>query len=106
MARLNESCAQCHREETRPYVFEHEALREGCTVCHNPHGSVNRTLLAASDANLCLRCHAQVQTAGSKGGQIYIGKVPHAAYLSQGACWSAGCHSAVHGSNLTPRLTY
>src|SRR6266446_7407595 len=60
MARLNQSCAGCHREQTRPFVFEHEAVREGCTVCHNPHGSMNRKLLVESDANLCLKCHAQV----------------------------------------------
>ncbi len=106
MARLNESCAQCHREQTRPYVFDHEALREGCTVCHNPHGSMNRKMLVASDPNLCLRCHAQVQTAVNQGSELYIGNVPHAQFLRQGACWSAGCHTAVHGSNLNPRLLY
>src|SRR5262249_5253627 len=26
MARLNETCAPCHREQTRPFVFEHPAL--------------------------------------------------------------------------------
>ncbi len=61
MARQNESCAQCHREQTRPFVFEHPAMREGCTVCHDPHGSINAKLLVQRDLNLCLRCHAQVQ---------------------------------------------
>ena len=28
MARLNESCANCHREQTKPMIFEHAALRE------------------------------------------------------------------------------
>ena len=31
LSRGNETCAQCHREEARPMVFEHPALRE------NPH---------------------------------------------------------------------
>lgn len=106
MARLNESCAGCHREQTRPFVFEHEALREGCTTCHNPHGSVNRKLLTESDPNLCLKCHAQVQGAGVASGDIYIGKVPHTLLLRQGTCWSAGCHTAVHGSNVNPRMLY
>jgi hypothetical protein len=26
--------------------------------------------------------------------------------VKQGACWSAGCHSAVHGSSVSPRLHY
>jgi hypothetical protein len=32
--------------------------------------------------------------------------VPHAARLRQGGCWSAGCHTAVHGSNVHPRMLY
>jgi predicted CXXCH cytochrome family protein len=103
MARRNETCAQCHREQTRPFVFEHPALREGCVVCHSPHGSVNRMLLTQADNNLCLRCHAQTQVAS---GQIYIGNINHTALLQMGACWAAGCHTAVHGSDVDPRLRY
>jgi len=106
MARLNEDCAQCHREETRPYVFEHPALREGCTACHSPHGSVNRAMLAQPDNNLCFRCHAQVQGPGVPPGEIYIGEIPHASFLQMGTCWSAGCHTAVHGSDVDRRLRY
>jgi predicted CXXCH cytochrome family protein len=106
MARSDQSCAQCHREQTRPFVFEHEALREGCIVCHPPHGSVNRKMLVANDPNLCLRCHAQTQSAGVASGDIYIGKVLHTDLLRQGTCWSAGCHSAIHGSNADPRMRF
>src|SRR5260221_7269082 len=52
MARQNEACASCHSEQSRPFIFEHPALREGCTTCHNPHGSVNPQLLTIRDANL------------------------------------------------------
>ena len=31
-----ENCLQCHPSQSGPYVFEHEASREGCVVCHNP----------------------------------------------------------------------
>jgi predicted CXXCH cytochrome family protein len=103
MARSNENCAHCHRAQTRPFVFEHEALREGCVVCHNPHGSINRKLLVQPDSNLCLKCHAQVQR---QAGEIYIGNSKHAARMSQGSCWSAGCHTAVHGSNVHPRMLF
>ena len=102
MARLNEDCAQCHREQTRPFVFEHPALREGCVVCHNPHGSINRGLLTQADNNLCFRCHSQVQASGA----IFIGQIDHTTLLPLGTCWSAGCHTAVHGSDVDPRLRY
>jgi len=102
MARLNESCASCHREQARPFVFEHEALREGCTACHEPHGSINAKLLNERDNNLCLRCHAQRGGAG----RVFIGQVDHTERLRMGGCWSAGCHTAVHGSNVHPRQLY
>ncbi|PWU20089.1 MAG: hypothetical protein C5B50_04840 [Verrucomicrobia bacterium] len=103
LARHNESCAQCHREQTRPVVFEHEAMREGCAICHNPHGSINRKMLTIADSNLCLRCHAQNQNGR---GNIYIGAVDHTTFLSRATCWAAGCHTAVHGSNADVRLLY
>ena len=103
MSRGNQTCAQCHRQETRPFVFEHAALREGCVVCHEPHGSVNEKMLTQPDNNLCLRCHAQVVGPGAGGvGTIYIGKEDHTAHLRYGACWTSGCHTAVHGSNVNP----
>jgi predicted CXXCH cytochrome family protein len=105
MARQNESCAQCHREQTRPVVFEHPAMREGCTTCHNPHGSLNRKMLTQSDPNLCLRCHAQTPAPGNSG-QIFIGNIIHTTYLQRGTCWTSGCHTAVHGSNVDIRLRY
>jgi predicted CXXCH cytochrome family protein len=100
--RVNESCADCHRDQARRFVFEHEALREGCTACHQPHGSMNRKLLAARDANLCLKCHAQVQT----GTGLFIGNIDHSTRLALGGCWTGGCHAAVHGSNVDHRLRY
>ena len=106
MARVNESCAQCHREQSKPVVFEHEALREGCTVCHNPHGSMNKKMLVQQDANLCLRCHAQNQGAAVGTGKVVIGTIDHTQFLKRATCWSAGCHTAVHGSNVDVQLKY
>ncbi len=107
MARRNETCAECHREQAHPFMFEHEALREGCVVCHQPHGSINAKLLVERDNNLCLKCHAQVQGTGAPAGlELFIGKVPHHEMLGQGTCWSAGCHTAVHGSNVNPQMQY
>jgi predicted CXXCH cytochrome family protein len=102
-ARLNQQCADCHRDQTRKFVFEHEAMREGCITCHHPHGSVNDKMLIQRDANLCLKCHAQVPGAN---GSVVIGKVDHSFFLRQGSCSTSGCHTAVHGSNIHPRLLH
>jgi predicted CXXCH cytochrome family protein len=106
MARLNESCALCHREQARPHVFEHEALRDGCTVCHQPHGAINAKLLVDRDNNLCLRCHAQTPGPAVNPGEIYIGHENHTDKLRMGGCTSAGCHTAIHGSDIDRRLFY
>jgi predicted CXXCH cytochrome family protein len=86
-------------------VFEHEAMREGCTACHSPHGTVNAKLLSVRDANLCLKCHFQ-QVQGNNvliGGSVHAGGVNR---LSQGTCWTAGCHEAVHGSRVNSSLRF
>jgi predicted CXXCH cytochrome family protein len=108
--RADAVCAQCHKEQARPRVFEHEAMREGCLTCHNPHGSINPKLLVQRDNNLCLKCHAQVAMPNTSG-TVIIGQTPHAGFagnslLQQGTCFSAGCHTAVHGSDVNSHLRY
>jgi len=102
MARLNQQCGECHREQARRFVFEHEALREGCTTCHQPHGSINRKMLVQADNNLCLRCHAQSQRAG----RLFIGEEDHTQFVARGGCWTSTCHTSVHGSNVDRLLRY
>lgn len=99
----NETCFQCHASQRGPFVYEHEALRQGCVVCHSPHGSLNQRMLNERNATLCLKCHFQEQ---KQPGTIFIGDVNHSSFLQQGTCWSAGCHEEPHGSNVTPLLRY
>ncbi len=96
---INEACFRCHKEQRGPFVWEHEALREGCTTCHKVHGSIHEKMLLVRDNNLCLRCHTQANFP-------IIGKSSHAGRLPQGTCFSAGCHTAVHGSNFDDHLRY
>jgi predicted CXXCH cytochrome family protein len=103
MASTNDSCLQCHREQARQHIWEHEALREGCTSCHAVHGSINKKMLVENDNNLCLKCHTQVQ-ATSAGTSI--GGSSHGTRINNATCWSAGCHAAVHGSNINAHLRY
>jgi predicted CXXCH cytochrome family protein len=98
-----ETCGKCHIAQRGPFVFEHEAVREGCTTCHKPHGSVNPRMLAERNHVLCLKCHLQEQTVG---GRIYIGGQEHSGRLGRGTCWSAGCHEAVHGSQVGSSLRF
>jgi predicted CXXCH cytochrome family protein len=101
MESQNETCTKCHTAQKGPFVFEHGAMKEGCTACHSPHGSVNQKMLIARDANLCLRCHLEAPGGPGQINANAIGHTPedHATRLMQGTCWSAGCHEAPHGSN-------
>lgn len=96
---VNETCFKCHKEQRGPFVWEHEAVNEGCTTCHKVHGSIHEKMLIARDNNACLRCHAQMDFP-------VIGKSNHGTRLSQGTCFSGGCHTAVHGSNFDDHLRY
>jgi predicted CXXCH cytochrome family protein len=93
----NELCARCHKPESGPFVYEHEATREGCTVCHNVHGSINDKMLIERDANLCLKCHTQ-------SNFPFMGHNDHTDDYWRGPCFSGGCHNAVHGSNYNDHL--
>jgi predicted CXXCH cytochrome family protein len=58
LSAATETCIRCHTQQAGPYTYPHGAIREeGCTACHNPHGTVNDKMLVARDANLCMRCH-------------------------------------------------
>ena len=99
----NETCTKCHSAQKGPFVFAHGAMKEGCTACHNPHGSINQKLLVARDANLCLRCHLQTT---STNGTIFAGGEDHRTRLQNGTCWSVGCHETIHGSQSSKPLRY
>jgi predicted CXXCH cytochrome family protein len=99
----NETCIKCHTAQQGPFIFAHNAMKEGCVSCHNPHGSVNAKMLVARDANLCLRCHLQTT---NTNGVIMAGGEDHRTRLQNGTCWVAGCHEAVHGSNSSKPLRF
>lgn len=101
LAGANQGCVQCHPQQWGPFAFHHEAMREGCVSCHDPHGSINSQLLTARGGNLCLKCHVDVRTA-----DITIGGLPHSFLMKRGTCWTAGCHEAVHGSQVSSSLRF
>ncbi|MBI5369139.1 MAG: hypothetical protein HZA54_19035 [Planctomycetes bacterium] len=96
--RINETCTSCHQEKAGPWTFEHEATRDGCIVCHKPHGSMNQKLLAESEPHLCLKCHYNSDTYQRQGHYRHKGA------LNPEPQDCAGCHQAVHGSNFSKEL--
>ena len=103
MASQSDACSKCHVAQRGPFVFEHEAVREGCTTCHDPHGTPNDKMLVQRNSNLCFKCHFQQQLSG---GVILIGGSDHTSRMGRGTCWSAGCHEAVHGSHINSSLRF
>ena len=105
----NEICFQCHTAQRGPFVFEHEAMREGCTTCHDPHGSINQKMLTARNQILCQKCHFQQQRK-TNPGSLYIGGDNHRSVnsgnVARGTCWSAGCHETIHGSQVNQHFRY
>ncbi|NGX42435.1 MAG: hypothetical protein K940chlam7_00715 [Chlamydiae bacterium] len=93
----DEICFNCHKAQRGPFAFEHEALREGCTVCHNPHGSIVDRLLVAGPSTLCLGCHfeSDLNNDCRLGGSNHSGRA-----VGIGAS-CLDCHTRVHGSNST-----
>lgn len=75
LKRSDETCFECHKEMKGPFVFEHEAMREGCSVCHDPHGSIQDKLLVAGQSTTCLRCHYDITTnpSGNLSGGVAHG---------------------------------
>ncbi|MEO8616102.1 MAG: cytochrome c3 family protein [Luteolibacter sp.] len=118
----NETCAECHKAQVGPFVFAHDAVKEGCSSCHSPHGSVNQKMLTERNATLCLKCHFDSHSGLGKnaGGDVISGQMgPSGSHgpvgatggsatgrFNQGTCWSAGCHEGVHGSNTNVELRF
>ena len=97
---VNEVCFKCHNDKRGPYIWEHDAMKDGCTSCHQVHGSVNDKMLIARDLNLCLRCHAV------SSDPTFFSHTSVGGRFGEATCWSAGCHQAIHGSNFSQHLRY
>ncbi|MDG6348521.1 DmsE family decaheme c-type cytochrome [Luteimonas sp. 8-5] len=87
---ISETCAGCHRDIRQQFNRRsHMPLPEGqmsCVDCHNPHGTINATLLKTDTVNeTCYQCHAE------KRGPMLFEHAP-----VRESCLN--CHTP-HGSN-------
>jgi DmsE family decaheme c-type cytochrome len=94
-------CLSCHADKRGPFVFTHGALVAGnCQSCHDVHGSANPMMLKRSTVSqVCLECHSNIggATLGSQPPSLHDLRSPR--YQN---CTT--CHTAIHGSNVSPRL--
>jgi len=88
LALTERKCVSCHQRYAGPFVFEHEAgRRQGCVICHLPHGSSNRRLMReASTQQNCLQCHGDFPA--------FHDQTPGAVFTN-----CIRCHTQVHGSD-------
>jgi DmsE family decaheme c-type cytochrome len=91
----SQGCVKCHADKQGPFVFEHAVIRtDGCTACHDQHGSNNPKLLKRNQVRvLCLECHTAV------GGTAPNSPSSHNQATTQYQNCTT-CHIKIHGSNL------
>jgi len=105
LAMANEpGCVRCHGDKRGPFVFEHAPVRlEGCTSCHEPHGSVNPRMLTRSEVSvLCTQCHSTITTRATAAAAL--GGIPPAFHDLRSARFRncTLCHQKIHGSQVNP----
>ncbi|BDY04572.1 DmsE family decaheme c-type cytochrome [Ferrimonas sp. YFM] len=89
---VNDNCYSCHAEKRGPVLWEHAPVTEDCSICHDPHGSVNKALLKQDAPQLCQQCHLD------DGHASKVVRQPGADAFGAGrSCLN--CHSQIHGSN-------
>jgi DmsE family decaheme c-type cytochrome len=96
-------CNKCHGDKRGPFVFEHAPVRqEGCSGCHEPHGSANPRMLNRAEVHLqCLECHTNTTNNASVSGTT-----PPAFHNLRDPriknCTT--CHVKIHGSHVNRAL--
>lgn len=87
-------CVFCHvttKEELEELEFVHEAVRENCVDCHDPHGANNWKMLKAETPDMCFPCHEEILA------KAWGSLQPHNVVFEQGGCLK--CHTP-HASSV------
>ena len=100
------ACLNCHGDKRGPFTFEHAPVKlEGCTACHEQHGSANpRMLIRQEVRQVCLECHANMPA--STPGVNAMGVVPPAFHDLDSPRYRncTVCHQKIHGSYVDRNL--
>jgi predicted CXXCH cytochrome family protein len=94
----NKGCFVCHedfQELLTSRRFKHSVAEANCTNCHNPHNSMQKKLLLASQPSLCIDCHKTTEL-------LMNLKFKHGAMTQGEGCMN--CHNP-HASNVEHLLT-
>lgn len=77
-------CRMCHTGFAEGLEFTHEPAAAGdCVSCHLTTGETGHGGLVSEDRELCLTCHSEQRE-----------------HYPVATCWTSGCHSDVHGSDI------
>jgi len=90
------ACVKCHSDKQGPFVFEHAPLKvEGCSSCHDTHGSANPKMLKRNQMNqLCIECHTNTLAIGAPNTPSFHNQ------SSTRFQNCTTCHAKIHGSNV------
>lgn len=91
-------CMKCHTDKQGPFVYEHLPLTvEGCTACHNTHGSANPKMLKRNQVRqLCLECHSSIFDDLAPNAPSFHNQA-NARFVN-----CTVCHVKIHGSQTHP----
>lgn len=97
-------CFRCHGDKRGPFVYEHAPVRlEGCTSCHESHGSANPRMLTRHEvSNLCLECHSNIVTPSGTTRTGALGGIAPGFHDMRSARFRncTICHVKIHGSQV------
>lgn len=101
-ALANDQCLSCHEEFTQVMARKsgHEAARQSCVSCHNPHNSQFQKLLVEEAGALCLSCHEDIKARAAQS------KVTHGALSTDAKCMNCHDPHAAPVENLLTRLPF
>jgi len=95
-------CFRCHGDKRGPFTFEHAPVKfEGCSTCHEAHGSTNPRMLNRHEVRLtCLECHSNLPAVGQTNANSAAGVAPPAFHDLRSPRYQncTICHQKVHGS--------